>query len=303
MPATIECNGVPTGLTLTASTFPDGIDTASATGVSATEATNRKTTYSFSANTTGLHLIQLKSGSNVVWIGWAILATSGTIIAKDSREAAKLDSALELNSTAYRYTTAALENAPSGGGGGSGSGAYTLTITVNDGTTALQNATVRMTEGSNTFTTTTNASGVATFALDAATYSVAITKAGYQFTPTTKVVSATGSQTYSMTATSITPSAADQVTGYLVCYGETGAVQAGAQVTIRQIKAPGTGLACDGADRTETANGSGIAEFTGLFPGATYRLQRGTDSAKAITFTLPSNATDPTELNSIVGIP
>lgn len=88
MASTIECNGVPTGLTLTASFFADGSDTATQTGVSATEATNRKTTYSFSANTTGLHLIHLKSGSNVVWTGWAILATSGTIIASDSREGA-----------------------------------------------------------------------------------------------------------------------------------------------------------------------------------------------------------------------
>jgi hypothetical protein len=161
-----------------------------------------------------------------------------------------------------------------------------------------------MTEGSNTYTATTNASGIATFALDAATYSVVITKAGYQFTPTTKVVSATGSQTYSMTQVSITPSAADQVTGYLTCYDETGAVDTAAEVTIQQIKAAGTGLACDGAERTETANGSGVVEFTGLFPGAQYTLWRGTKAtAKPITFTLPANATDPTELNSIVGVP
>jgi hypothetical protein len=44
---------------------------------------------------------------------------------------------------------------------GAGTGARTVTITVNDGTTPLQNAVVRLTEGVNTFRALTNASGVA----------------------------------------------------------------------------------------------------------------------------------------------
>jgi hypothetical protein len=88
MPASIECAGAPTGLTLTASTFPDGSDTASDTGLACTEATNRKGVYTFSTTRTGLQLIQLKSGSNVVWFGWAVLAASGTIQASDERTSA-----------------------------------------------------------------------------------------------------------------------------------------------------------------------------------------------------------------------
>ena len=79
----------------------------------------------------------------------------------------------------------------------SGSGAYTITVTVTDGTDPLENAVVRLTEGVNQFTATTNASGEATFSLNAATYTVAVTKAGYQFTPTTRTV--TGAETGTLT--------------------------------------------------------------------------------------------------------
>lgn len=95
MPATIECVGVPSGLTLTASLFPDGSDTAVDTGLACTEATNRKGLYTFSANRAGLHLIQLRSGSSVVWYGWALLATSGTIQASDERNTARIQFTVE----------------------------------------------------------------------------------------------------------------------------------------------------------------------------------------------------------------
>ena len=86
-----------------------------------------------------------------------------------------------------------------------GTGARTVTITVNDGTTPLQNATVRLTEGVNTFRALTNASGVATFNLDDATYTVAITKSGYSYAGTTLVVDGTETRTYSMTVVTVTP--------------------------------------------------------------------------------------------------
>jgi hypothetical protein len=88
---------------------------------------------------------------------------------------------------------------------GSGTGARTVTITVNDGTTALQNAVVRLTEGVNTFRALTNASGVATFNVDDATYTVAITKSGYSYAGTTLVVDGTETATYSMTVNTVTP--------------------------------------------------------------------------------------------------
>lgn len=89
-----------------------------------------------------------------------------------------------------------------------GSGARTVTVTVNDGLgNLLQNAVVRMTEGANSYRALTNASGVAVFNLDDATYVVAITKAGYSYSGTTIVVNGTETATYSMTRNSpATPS-------------------------------------------------------------------------------------------------
>ena len=92
--ANIYCHGVPSGLTLTGNLYPDGSDTAAATGLSVTEAANRKTTYVLSAGVTGLHLIHLLSGSNVVWVGWTPpnLAITGDFEACETRrEALNLD--------------------------------------------------------------------------------------------------------------------------------------------------------------------------------------------------------------------
>lgn len=73
----------------TVSLYPDGSDTAAETGTSATEATNRKGTYTFSnATATGLHLIILISSATQRWYGWAVLATSGNIVAYDTRDEA-----------------------------------------------------------------------------------------------------------------------------------------------------------------------------------------------------------------------
>ena len=81
---------------------------------------------------------------------------------------------------------------------GGGTGAYTITVTVTDGTDPLENATVRLTEGINTFVQYTDASGNAQFSLDAATYNVALTKDGYSFTPTTRTV--TGEEAGTLTS-------------------------------------------------------------------------------------------------------
>jgi len=71
-----------------------------------------------------------------------------------------------------------------------GTGARTVTITVNDGTTVLENARVRVTQGAESYAASTNASGVVTFYLDAGTYYVWSQKSGWTFTnPDTEVVS------------------------------------------------------------------------------------------------------------------
>lgn len=146
-----------------------------------------------------------------------------------------LATALVLDGAVYQFTANALELGPGGGAGiaqavwdlatsgivtvgsigefvlglnaGAGSGAFTVTVTVTDGTDPLQNASIRLIEGVTPYTATTNASGVATFSLDAATYSIAITKAGYQFTPSTIVVTAAGNFNKAMTEVVVSPPA------------------------------------------------------------------------------------------------
>lgn len=105
-----------------------------------------------------------------------------------------------------------------------GTGAYSITVTVTDGTDPLPTALVRVTQGVTSIVLTTDASGQATFALDAATYDVAVTKSGYSFTPTTRTVTGneTGTLTNDLEMTAIVfssvPSSPDKciIYGYLV---------------------------------------------------------------------------------------
>jgi hypothetical protein len=185
-------------------------------------------------------------------------------------------------------------------GGSGGSGARTVTITVNDGTNALQNAKVRVTQGAESYLGTTNVSGVVTFNLDDATWTIAITKAGYTYAGTTLVVDGNESATYSMTAVTITPSSGSLVTGYWVCYSELGMVESGVSITMQATKVPAdTGFALDSAIRTSTSGSDGVAQFTNLIPGATYRVQR--NSGDYYTIKIDDDATGSVELSSIIG--
>lgn len=193
-----------------------------------------------------------------------------------------------------------------GGGGGSGTGARTVTITVDDGTDPLQNAIVRMTEGVNTFTATTDADGECVFNLDDATYTVAVSKAGYSFAGTTLVVNGTETATYSMTAIVVTPGSGDATTGYLTCLNQSGIAESGAIVYCQTAEPPtsGTGFAYDSAIRSETSDVDGLVEFTGLIKGASYYIWRGGTkrpaSLEAITISAGAGSTY--ALPSLVGI-
>ncbi|MFO0919691.1 MAG: hypothetical protein U0872_15440 [Planctomycetaceae bacterium] len=185
--------------------------------------------------------------------------------------------------------------------GGAGSGARTVTITVTDGTDPLENAKVRMTNGAESYLVETDVNGEAEFALDNATWSVAITKSGYQFTPTTLAVSGDTTHTYSLTLISVTPSDPGFVTGYLECYDQSGAAESGVVISLALSSPPtGTGSALDNAVVTATSNGSGLVEFTGLAPGAKYRIWRGSSTQNAVTFTVPSGA-GPVALKNLMG--
>ena len=185
---------------------------------------------------------------------------------------------------------------------GAGTGARTVTITVNDGTTALQNAVVRLTEGSNTFRALTNASGVATFNLDDATYTVAVTKSGYTYAGTTLVVDGTETATYSMTAVSVTPPTNPDLSAIeVLCLDEDFAAASGIDVDFRMasVAAGDQNRAHPGAKKTVTSNGSGIARFEGP-QGATIEWKRGTGQVWA-SVALDNDSV--TNVTSLIGSP
>jgi len=178
----------------------------------------------------------------------------------------------------------------------------TITVTTT-GAVPIQGANVRVSRTGYTYTATTNASGVATFSLDDATWAVTITAPGYTFTPVSLVVDGTETVTYQMTSTgTITPSPAGQVTGYWTVYDKDGVLDPGAKVylSISNFAKTSTGLAAEDTPRAATADGSGIAAFTGLFPGATYTAWID-GSTRKFQVTVPANATGTVALGSIVG--
>jgi hypothetical protein len=230
--------------------------------------------------------------------------TAGTFGEKVNAE---LDSYAQAMVTAFNamrsgnvFTAPALANAPTGSGGGSGTGARTVTITVNDGTSVLQNATVRMTEGANTFTALTNASGVAVFNLDDATYTVSISKSGYSYAGTTLIVNGTETATYSMTAISITPPDNPDLSAIVVtCLGTDFETQSGVTIDLRIITLPlgSTNAAYPGLKQTATSNGSGIATLYAP-KGSVCEWKRGKeDSWTEITI----GSGDQTNVTSIIG--
>jgi hypothetical protein len=176
------------------------------------------------------------------------------------------------------------------GGGGSGTGARTVTITVNDGTSALQNATVRLTEGINAYTAITNVSGVCTFNVDDATYTVSISKSGYTYAGTTLVVDGTETRTYSMTAIVVTPGVAPLCTVVIHIQDQYGNDLSGEPVEITFIEFT--------EDATETppvlsvppvqeSDADGLVEVT-LYRNAKYKAVYGTyPYSRRIDFTVP----------------
>ena len=212
----------------------------------------------------------------------------------------KLATGIVQDGGVYQWTENALELAPAGG---AGTGARTVTITVNDGTTVLENAIVRMTEGSNTFSALTNASGVAVFNLDDATHTVSITKSGYSYAGTTIVVNGTETATYSMTAITITPGAGDLTTGWLVTRVAGVATE---DITIRyqqrQEPASDTGSSYDDTIYSVESDADGLVELA-MVRGAYYYVWRGTGKRPELAqlLLIPANAGATYELPSHVG--
>jgi hypothetical protein len=273
---------------------------------SATEATNRKGTYSaaFTDVAAGTYeLISFVSSTPVA--RWYVVLTLTTATFQVTDAPASTIANAVWNETQSGHTTAGtfgkyLDAAISGLSTGTGSGARTVTITVNDGTTVLQNARVRLTEGANTYTGLTNVSGVVTFNLDDATYTVGITKSGYSYAGTTLVVDGTETRTYSMTLISVTPPddpALCAVTFHM--YDQYGADMASQPVDITFVKWETTATDTPpvlSVPPVQTTNSDGVVSVN-LFREATYKIVYGNAPyTRRVDVTIPDAGTYTVEI-------
>lgn len=160
---------------------------------------------------------------------------------------------------------------------GAGTGANSVAITVNDGTSSLQNALVRVTNGAESYVWPTNEFGVVTFNLDDANWSLGITKPGFQFAPVTLIVNGAEAATYAMMAVTITPSASDRTTCYLTVQTIAGVAVSGINVTLeyRNFREDGRGEGVTPYRSIRATNASGYVEFANFHRLAGYRVKVG----------------------------
>ncbi len=178
---------------------------------------------------------------------------------------------------------------------GTGPWAKTVTIEEDVGSTELENATVRVTEGADDFTLTTDSNGEVDFGLRSATYDVVVTKTGYGSYVGTMVVSDATGVTIQLTLTGAIPVPSSPLlsTGVMVVLGESGTEEVGVPITVQMTAGPGTaGFALDTKSRTVESIEAGVVTFTGLIRGATYSIRRGADpGADATSFGSRSSST------------
>lgn len=192
----------------------------------------------------------------------------------------------------------------------SGTGVYACTWTVNDGSTALEGATVSFwLAGVLRGTGTTNASGQVSMSLDAGTYTVAISLSGYTFANTTHAVSSTAStwtKTFSMTAVSSTPSTEPDTVTVRWKVKKTDRTTCGAgdaTVYLQIIEGPGTdGFIYHGDNDdfdSEVTDASGYVQFTNVPVPCKLGVKTGT-SRKLKIIEIPSDATGIYDAGEIV---
>ncbi len=171
----------------------------------------------------------------------------------------------------------------------SGTGAFTLAITVEDQDgQPLEGATVRVTEGVTSLLRTTGPDGTFSpaFAVDANTYSVVITKPGYDFEPTTLSITENRTITYTLTQVAITPDPDPAKTRVVMTtYDELGNIAPSVSVTFSLVRVP-TGDVNHVFSITRftvQSNAFGVLDVS-LWTGALYEASRA-DSPFKIRFT------------------
>lgn len=152
-----------------------------------------------------------------------------------------------------------------------GTGARVVTVTVNDGSNAIEGARVRLTSGATTHVQSTNASGQAIFAVNDATWMVAIALEGYTFTPTTLEVDGDKTPTYSLTPVVVTPPSAEGKTvGLAIAYDSEGNPAAGITVYAQLHQPPGAGIY--NCNRFETISGANGMTAIEMIKGGEYNV-------------------------------
>ena len=186
--------------------------------------------------------------------------------------------------------------------GSTGTGARTISVTVNNGVDPLEKATVRFSEGANTYVGQTSPIGLILFSLDDFTFDLAISKSGHSFTPTTLVVDGDKTEVYSMTIDAIDPPPnASTTTGVGTYLDEKGVEEEGVTVTVQILEGPGDdGLGYDSTEWAETTDVNGIVQFAGIVHGAKYSIWRGDQKAPMETFTAPLTGTS-FDLKEVIG--
>jgi hypothetical protein len=176
-----------------------------------------------------------------------------------------------------------------------GTGARAVTFTVTTGGVALHGATVRLYRtGSVDRTGTTNSSGQVTLYCDVdATWSYIVTHAIYTSGSGTVVVDGNESVSVSLTAQTFSVSDPDKVTGYWLVTKNDGTTAGAGEATVycRLYDGPGSaGGMFGGGWRTASTNASGLAQFTNMIIGASYKVKLGANGT-IFTVTVPTAAT------------
>ena len=175
-----------------------------------------------------------------------------------------------------------------------GTGSRIVTITVNDGTTAIQNARVRIyLDTPDNQVKSTNSSGVVTFgSCGDGTYTVIISYPGYlSIVDDTLVVAGNVTHTYSMTQIAITPSPAGTMTGYTTTY-VNGVATANVTLYYKMVMGPiGSGGSFNTNIYPAVNPSSSLLQVTGLVQGATYAFWRGSKVFPTTTVLVPLTGT------------
>jgi hypothetical protein len=169
-------------------------------------------------------------------------------------------------------------------GPSAGSGPLRVQAWVQDGNgTALQAATVRMVEGINNYSGTSDANGLVTFSLGAASYATLAIKSGYSFTPSINTVSLDSNITLTMTAIALPVATIPGTCAvYFDCYDANFSAAVGLSFTFTMTSNPdGSGSAIP-----TTAQG-GVSDAQGrvsviLLQGATYKIGYGSAVVRQI---------------------